>query len=74
VNLFGSTFCGCPKWQICGSIMKLFGLVSAGSVGTNAVNYVAFVLITATQVRALSPMMTNETNPFLPPCPKPPLS
>ncbi len=33
-----------------------------GSVGTNGVKYVAFSLITATQVRALSPAMTNETN------------
>ena len=28
VNLFGSTCCGQPKWQICGIIMKLFGRVS----------------------------------------------
>ena len=33
-----------------------------GSVGTNGVRYVAFCLITATQVRALSPMMTSEDN------------
>jgi hypothetical protein len=33
-----------------------------GLVGTNGVRYVAFSLIAATQVRALSPTMTNETN------------
>ena len=28
VNLFGSIPCGCPKRDICGIIMKLFGRVS----------------------------------------------